>query len=146
MATEVKFYVIYSADWGPEDYNGHTNHELYFRPWKDDESDKDLWYCTEDGESEWDELGLTEHRKWVTVDPITREQFDAFIHQTCLQAQDVQTLGSLTDRGWMPAVSFDGSTSSEIVDAYVTPLVESKTLGDDDWDRLYNAVVSVYGR
>jgi hypothetical protein len=148
--TKIKFYVIYSADWGPEDYNGHTNHEGHFVPWNTGDhfepgDDKALWHETEDGESEWQEVGLTEHRKWVTLEPISREEFQEFIHKTCLAADTTPTMGSITDRGWLPAISFNGDTSSEVINAYVTPIVEDRVLNEDDWDRISQAVISVYG-
>ena len=116
--------------------------------------DLDLWDETEDDdqygygylEGRWEE---GHHRKWCAV--LTRKEFDEFINCCGLFAEDVQTMGSLgapgCGVGLSPAISFTSDDPDAIRSAYVTPLPEvRKELGDErDWQRVRNAMLSVYG-
>lgn len=112
-----------------------------------------LWTLTErDDQYEYGYLeGRWEqgkHRKWVAL--LTRQQFDAFVQKVGLYAEDVETMGSLGAPGfgfgWSPAISFSGSHEEAIVNAYVTPIPETRKARSDvrDWERVRRAVLSVY--
>ena len=89
------------------------------------------------------------HRKWCAV--LDREQFDHFIEHCGLQAEDVETMGSLgapgLGFGWAPAISFTSDDPDAIQSAYVTPLPETRreSCDEQDWDRVRSAVLNVYG-
>ncbi len=139
----MQFSVIYSADC-PADEDISR-----FAP-----PDLDLWDETEDDDQY--EYGYLEgcweeghHRKWVAV--LNREQFDEFVQQCGLQAEDVQTMGSLgapgCGFGLAPAISFTSVDPDAIQSAYVTPLpeVSKESCDEGDWDRVRSAVLAVYG-
>jgi len=140
----MQFSVIYSAD-TPADVD-----VLDFAP----PQAEDLWDETEDDDQF--EYGYLEgswenghHRKWCGV--LTREQFDDFIDRTGLVAEDVQTMGSIGAPGfgfgWAPAISFTSDDPNAILNAYVTPLAETRkeTHDERDWERVRGAVLAVYG-
>jgi len=82
---------------------------------------------------------------------LDRDQFDDFVKNCGLHAEDVQTLGSLGAPGfgvgWAPAISFISDDPVAIQSAYVTPLPEVRREHgrDGDWDRVRRAVLGVYG-
>ena len=137
------FSIIYSADC-PEDADIND-----FAP-----PDLELWDETEDDdqydygylEGRWEN---GHHRKWCAV--LNREHFDEFVNHTGLFAEDVETMGSLgapgIGLGWAPAISFHADDPDAIQNAYVTPIpeVERQSCGENDWDRVRGAVLSVYG-
>lgn len=139
----MQFSVIYSADCpADEDISNFAPPNL------------DLWDQTE-GDDQY-EYGYLEgcweeghHRKWVAV--LDREQFDAFVEHCGLQAEDVQTMGSLgapgCGFGWAPAISFTSDDPDAIQSAYVTPIpeVSKESCDEGDWDRVRSAVLAVYG-
>jgi hypothetical protein len=49
--------------------------------------------------------------------------------------------------GWSPAISFNGDHEDAITNAYVTPIPQTtKASGNEqDWQRVRQAVLSVYG-
>lgn len=68
-------------------------------------------------------------------------------------AEDVQTMGSLGAPGfgfgWAPAIAFnDDGTERAILNAYVTPIPETRKERYDerDWERVRRAILSVFGR
>jgi hypothetical protein len=117
----------------------------------------------EDGEpSDWcAEVfgGKVKHRKLCAV--LTRKQFDRFIRDTNLHAEEVQTMGSLgapgCGYGCSPAVSFSTDEWDEAIQsAYVTPLPLAYKIGDmergpkrtfteDDFQRVRKAMLAVWG-
>jgi hypothetical protein len=138
------FSVIYSVDTPDE-----TDSDDYAPP-----QVADLWDRTEgDGQYEYAYLEgrweTGQHRKWCAV--LTRDQFDQFVRRCVLTAEDVRTMCSLGSPGcgfgWAPAISFTGDDPDAIQSAYVTPLpeVEKQHLDDRDWERVREAVLSVYG-
>ena len=135
----MEFYVIYSADVHDPDYL------QYCRP-RPALCEKLM--LTEDGESEYTYLeGVWEtavHEKWVGV--LTRPEFDQFISDTYLSAEDTETMGSITlDMGHIPAISFNADDQDSICNAYVTPLIPGKgTMTEAQWERLRDAVVRTY--
>jgi len=138
----MQFSIIYTAD-VPEDEDISR-----FAP-----QQLELWDETEDGpteyaylEGEW-ENGT--HKKWCAI--LNREQFDEFVDHCGLFAESTRTMGSIGAPGfgfgWAPAISFNGDHDGAICNAYVTPLPEvTRTeFNEDDWERVFGAVVSVYG-
>ena len=112
-----------------------------------------------DGEpSEWcSDLwnGKCKHRKYAGI--LNRNQFDEFVRQTEVWADDVETLGSIGAPGFgygvAPAISFSNNDPDVIQSAYITPIpsVEPKQeitpeRSERIWYRVRNAVLSVYGR
>ena len=138
------FSVIYSVD-VPEDVD-----PMDFAPphveslWDKTEGDSEYGYSYLEGR--WTN-GM--HRKWCAI--LTRDQFDEFISQCDLRAEDCETMGSLgapgLGYGWAPAISFNGDHEDCIANAYVTPIpeIERKEPREHDWDRVRVAVLSVYG-
>lgn len=139
----MRFSVIYTADVpADEDVLDHASPLV-----------SDLWDQTEgDGQFEYSYLeGRWEgghHRKWCAV--LTREQFDEFVDRCGLVAEDAQTMGSLGAPGfgvgWAPAISFNGDDPDAILNAYVTPIPETRkeSLDERDWERVREAVLAVY--
>lgn len=137
------FSVIYSVDCpGDEDLSRFAPPDLSL--WDETEDDDQYEYgylegCWEDGH----------HRKWCAL--LNRDQFDAFIEHVGLSAEDVETMGSLGAPGfgfgWAPAISFSSDDPDAIQSAYVTPVpeVDHADLGEQDWERVRSAVLSVYG-
>ena len=83
--------------------------------------------------------------------PVEPQQFDAFVSKLGLHAESTETMGSLGAPGfgfgWSPAISFTSNDQDAITSAYVTPLPETTKEGGDerDWQRVRDAVLSVYG-
>jgi hypothetical protein len=116
---------------------------------------RSLWTKTEgDEQYEYGYLegrwaGRGKHRKWAAL--LSRKQFDAFVEKLGLVAEDVQTMGSLGAPGfgfgWSPAISFNGDDEDAILNAYVTPIpeIEKESYDEQDWQRVREAVLNVYG-
>lgn len=120
-----------------------------------------VWSMTEhdDKESEYSYLegrwGKGKHRKWCAV--LNRKQFDRFVSEQYLVAQNVETMGSLgapgCGYGFSPAISFDGEDDNAVTNAYVTPLparkngepIREEGCSERDWDRIRKAMLSIYG-
>jgi hypothetical protein len=140
----MQFSVIYSVDTpaevDPLDYAPPKVGDL----WDETEDDDQFDYGYLEGRWEGGH-----HRKWCAV--LTREQFDKFVQETGLVAEDVQTMGSIGAPGfrfgWAPAISFNGDDPDAIQNAYVTPIpeVEKDHFDDRDWERVRGAVLAVYG-
>lgn len=130
----MKFYVIYSYDCTQD-----INPQQYFPPnlekWERTEDDDD-WEYNYMAEEEKDNPPAKKfwldghHGKFVAT--LDKNEFKEFIKETNLRFEDIDTLGSLTGNGWLPAFSFrspDGmdywETSGLIgLDAYVSPFPE----------------------
>lgn len=139
----MQFSIIYSVDVPAEvdidDFAPPQVDELW------DQTEDDSCYEYSYLEGRWENGS---HRKFVAI--LDREQFDAFVERCGLIAEDVQTMGSLGAPGfgfgWAPAISFNGDDPDAIQSAYVTPLPETeRELGEREWDRVREAVLSVYG-
>ena len=115
--------------------------------------DLDLWDQTESDEQY--ELDYLEgiwigghHRKWAAI--LDREQFDEFVQHCNLEAEDVETMGSLGAPGygydWAPAINFTSHDPDALQSAYVTPMPEvaRESCGERDWERVRKAVLAVY--
>ena len=92
------------------------------------------------------------HRKLCAV--LNRKQFDTFLSDTCLFAEDVETMGSIgapgLGFGLAPAISFTGEYDVALCNAYVTPFPawepkRKHTTREENWERIRQAVLSVYG-
>jgi len=105
------YSVIYGIDGNEKDIG-------YYEPEK-----KELWKQTEDGETDYD-IPNWMHKKFVAL--LTPKQFDEFVDNQGLFAEDVETMGALGQVGygfgWSPAISFR-SENDCIQSAYVTPNV-----------------------
>jgi hypothetical protein len=134
----VEFYVIYSVDthgdgnagWGlpRKEILGKLNQT-------EDDEEYDYSYLG----GRW-ETGF--HRKYCGV--LKREDFETFLNDTCLSAEDSETMGSLTEMGWMPAISFSADDDDSIISCYVTPHVDGIAGTEEQWNRLRDAIVSKY--
>lgn len=130
----MKFYIIYAYD-----FTKNTPQYIL------DEAvpDTNLFEQTEDDESwEYNYLGEENphnahiwndghHRKWVTKEPISKEDSFDFLKFSGMCYQDIETMGSLTEYGWLPALSFQGDSMMTYdeygainISAYVTPIPE----------------------
>lgn len=92
------------------------------------------------------------HRKLCAI--LNRKQFERFLSDTGLHADDVETLGSIGAPGfgcgWAPAISFTADEYSAVVNAYVTPIPEveiksEKSNRSESWNRVKKAVLSLWG-
>lgn len=91
-----------------------------------------------------------DHRKLCGL--LSRDAFDDLCCRLGLQAEDVETMGSLGAPGfgvgWSPAISFRAADTAAIVEAYVTPVPEFEATREPNpkaWDRVKKAVLAVYG-
>ena len=129
---ELEFYIIYSFD------IMKTESVMRYKPpfikkWDCTEGDDQFDYDYLEGE--WEQ---GKHRKYCAQ--LDKEHFEKFIYDCNLIMEDVNTMGSLTELGLMPAHSFnDGGDSYEaIINAYVTPIVitEGIELNEVLWESL----------
>ncbi len=138
----MQFAVIYSVD-----TPGNVNVLEYAPPqvedlWQETEGDSGYEYGYLEGR--WEE---GHHRKWFAL--LNREQFDEFVDRCGLVAEDVRTMGSLgIGPDIQPAISFNGEDEDAILNAYVTPLPQTRKQHwtEEDWERVRTAVINVYGR
>ena len=81
---------------------------------------------------------------------LNRQEFQNFIDDTGLRAEDIETGGSIgapgLGYGCSPAISFSNDLENAIISAYVTPIpeVSRKNCKENDWDRVRRAVLNVY--
>ncbi len=115
----VQFSIIYSVD-----IPSGINMRPFVPPhckrlWDETEGDSGYDYSYLEGR--W-ERG--HHRKWVAI--LDQAQFDEFVRQVGLVAEDVQTMGSLGAPGfgfgWAPAICIRSDDPDAIQSAYVTPV------------------------
>ena len=137
----MRFSVIYSFDC-PGDFSV----KRYYP------SQRKLWTMTErsDTPSDAEIESMPKHRKLCAI--LTRKQFDRFLSDTGLFAEDIETMGSIGAPGfgvgWAPAISFRSDDCDAYQNAYVTPLPETSRGGDyteRDWERIRSAVIRKYG-
>jgi hypothetical protein len=126
----MRFYVIYSFD-----CTKNSRPEYYYPPyveeWNQTEDD-DEWeynYLADENPENKDFWANGHHRKFVRE--MNKTEFLHFIRETGLAYEDVETLGSITELGWLPAFSFSGEGMSIYdaegliyIGAYVTPIPE----------------------
>jgi len=91
-----------------------------------------------------DDQRMGKHRKYAGV--LTRKQFDALCDDQGLFMENIETMGSITDIGWLPAMSFRSESYDCYQNAYVTPLIErhDRPCDERDWERLRKVMLSVY--
>lgn len=91
------------------------------------------------------------HRKYVGF--LSKEQLRKLCWDMNLWPEDVETMGSITEYGWLPALSFEiDITDHESVmgGAYVTPIPQKpngddfKDMNDRAWERVRKAVIAYY--
>lgn len=145
---EMKYGVLYSVD---------VPSTVSLRPHLP--SKRHLFDTTEGNECyEYDYLeGAWEkgkHRKLIGV--LTQEQFDEFVEELGLFAEDVETLGSLGvpwagcgGLGVAPAISFISEDPEAIQGAYVTPIPQCDPPEDEEemrevWEELKRKIVEKY--
>ena len=109
------YSVIYSID--GDDLDGHTPSNIA------------IWQETENSEESDFDVPNWKHKKFVAI--LTPEQFNEFINDMGLYAEDVETMGSLGAPGygfsWSPAISFNSENEYDIhQNAYVTPNINKK--------------------
>lgn len=144
----MNFYIIYSFDiLRSESVNAYK--PPFIKQWTLTEDD-DLY--------EYDYLGKEyengKHRKYTAI--LNKKQFKQFIDDQCLYMDDVETMGSLTEYGHLPAFSFRNDDDEMCIvnqSAYVTPLPEHCIKGkqlttsqnDRNWNRIKQALLNVHG-
>lgn len=138
----MKFYIIYSISCQ------RVESIKQFQP-----PNVKSWNCTEDDSCyDYDYLGGDyingKHRKYVNT--LTKAQFKRFVDRCQLVAQDVETMGSLTEFGLIPAISFDSEMDWAIINAYVTPIPENHKgeelqRSDKHWDWIKKAILDLHG-
>lgn len=129
----MKFYVIYTVD------STHKAGIRQFQP-----PNMRQWTITEnDDQADYEGLGFIRHRKYVGE--IDRKTFDRLVFDQNLQMENVKTMGSITEHGWLPAISFTCYDAADyMLNAYVTPLPRGK-YDDRTWNRIVAAMLSIYG-
>ena len=139
----VSFYVIYSFDiFG--DILSELDSVDVLKPPRPVLEKMDLTEGDDQYEYDW-EFG--KHRKYAGH--LTYEEFEALIDRVELRATEDQTMGSLTEFGWLPAISFDCAYQSHLDcnclgNAYVTPVCEKLSLVDEDWEPLRRQVIDKF--
>jgi len=137
---ELEFYVIYSFDCMKTESVNQYKPPFIKR-----------WNCTEGNDQfDYDYLGGDwengKHRKYCAQ--LDKKRFEKFIDHCNLIMEDINTMGSLTELGLLPAHSFhDGGDSYEvIINAYVTPLVmtEGIELNEVLWEALKQEMLNKF--
>lgn len=148
----MKFYIIYSFD---------VTKEMSVNPFKPPLIKR--WTMTEDDDCyEYDYLGEKyekgKHRKYTAL--LNKNQFKRFIEHCNMVMDDVETMGSITEYGHLPALSFNINDAVqndyyELINAfaYVTPLPEhvikgkelTTSLNDRNWKRLKQIMLDLHG-
>jgi hypothetical protein len=139
----MRFYVIYSFDCR-RDQSVKNFQPPHITKWDLTEGD--------------DQYENGKHRKYVAE--LSKEEFIEFVDHVGLYSKDVETMGSLTGFGWLPAISFDGDcydySDPTYQNAYVTPIPEveikrelkdahRKRLQDRYWKMIRKAVINQFG-
>jgi hypothetical protein len=113
----------------------------------------DKWELTEDDkdalESFFGKGG--HHRKWAAL--LKQQEFDEFVEETGLYAEDVETEGAIGVPGCPldmiePAISFVLDESEVLVGAYVTPLPPENSPVENDekmWNNVRKEMLDRYG-
>jgi len=114
----------------------------------------ELWTKTEDGESDFD-IPNWKHKKFIAI--LNQDQFDQFVENQGLYAEDVETMGAVGSPGhgfaWVPTISFNGTDPDAYQNAYVTPNIpmqEGKRLEEivgkeNVWSTVRGHIIKKYG-
>ena len=139
------FSVIYSADCPRSESIARFRPPQVRKLWDMTEGDEQYEYSYLEGD--WEK---GKHRKWCGL--LTKEQFQNFVESVGLVADSTETMGSLGAPGFgfgsSPAISFrDDGDEWALLTAYVTPIPETRKqkLDKRDWERVRQAVLSVFG-
>lgn len=149
------FSVIYSVDTTRDERIGRylpTQRHLFTQTEGNDQYDYE-YLADGDNESPWHK---GKHRKLCAL--LTKKQFERFLEDTRLCAEDCETMGSIGafgfGLGWSPAIHFYAEEYSAIVDASVTPIpiankpkdleTLEREFTERDWDRVSRAVINRY--
>jgi hypothetical protein len=133
----VRFYVIYSID-VPEDSRVSDFYPKNWRKFEITEDDGQYKYGYLEGD--WEK---GHHSK--LVGDLSKPEFMEFVRSTGLQPEDCETMGSITEFGHLPAISFIADMSyGAILDAYVTPYIEGRTGSEEDWQRVKRAIMNLF--
>jgi hypothetical protein len=128
------YSVIYSFDIPSDQSVARWRPPERRKLWQMTEGDDQHNYLCECPEDQSCDCGWrrSKHREYCGI--LTQEQFDAFVEDLCLHAEDVETMGSLGAPGFgygcAPAISFNYDASEGIANAYVTPCPLE---GDEFW-------------
>jgi hypothetical protein len=141
----MKFYVIYSFDC-PKSVSVNYFKPPQIKKWKLTEGD-DQYELSHLG-GDWNH---GKHRKYVRLIE-SKKEFYRFVEDTGLIAQSVETMGSITEFGLLPAISFisEDLDADGYANAYVTPIPENhegKELEGNDkhWKWIKQAILNFYG-
>ena len=136
----MKFYVIYDFEVPHGESVVPFNPPFKSKEFRLTEIDQlNIFYADSDGYGS----KPGKQRKYAGI--LTRKQFDALCDAQGLTAESTETMGSITDIGWLPAISFNSYSDCAYQNAYVTPLIEKAGgCNERDWERVKNAMLSVY--
>lgn len=147
----MKFGVIYTVDIGRENsiVTYLPSESKRRRLWTQTEGDEEYGYGYLEGY--W---AKGKHRKLVSV-LLTREQFEDFLNDVYLYAEDVET-GGILGAPWAvpwygnaPAISFSNYDDFDCMrNAFVTPFPDISRKGElneYDWEKIGKAVINYYG-
>jgi len=82
------------------------------------------------------------HRKYVGF--VSGEELHKICDEQDVKSTSVRTLGSITEYGWMPAVSFGNDDDYIWTGIYATPLIDGMILNEDDWEVLRDGVIKEF--
>lgn len=138
---DIEFYsVIYSFDCASD--RSVNEYKPRSRQFKQSEGDGNY-------EGPWKK---GKHRKYGAM--LTAAEFRLFIDDTCLAAEDVETMGSIGAPGfgfgWAPAISFNYSDHAVYANAYVTPIPKGDPPETEEestalWEEIRRVVIEAYG-
>ena len=144
----MRFYVIYDFDCKrgmTKSFQPPKLHQWTLTEETNTWEDSEFNYLTDEGVEETYPI----HRKYVAE--LNKEDFLQFIDEQGLFADDIETLGSLTELGHLPAISFRSERFyyGECIwhSAYITPFPECKRTKckPNDWERIRTAVLNQCG-
>jgi hypothetical protein len=129
----VRFSVIYSVD-VPKNMSIIPHMPCNRKPWN--RTERDDQEC--------------KHRKLCAL--LTQRQFDRFVDDLGLQADETETMGSLGAPGfgvgWSPAISFTSGGQDIYCNAYVTPIPDDEegyTNDEEGWKKVRSDILERYG-
>ena len=138
---DIQYYVIFQ-------FNTYRKEESVQEYYPRDSLRKKMQITEDQPEFISDEVRIWKHRKLCGV--LNFRELENFLWDTGLFYEEVETLGSLTELGWLPAFAF----SDEEVDskAYVSPLIRksdveslSETRKNDIWENLKEEMKKRWG-
>ena len=131
---DFKYFVIYSIDC-PKDTRIRRLQPRNLKQWTMTEGDDHYQYSYLEGT--WRN---GKHRKYFH-EGLSYPAFEKFVSDCQLTAEDVETMGSLSHHGHLPAISFSGDDDDAITNAYVTPYIPNETLDEESWNELRTELI-----